>query len=113
MKTKQLHLQKVRNKETEYIVEWECKTSDKNNKHAYYHFLITLIIDDIRSAEEIFKSVENKVEESQIIRDEPIQLMVTEPPTEESTTKSPEEGQYLFKFQNTSHRIKLTLLHIQ
>ena len=70
-------------------------------------FLITLIIDDIRSAEEIFKSVENKVEESQIIRDEPIQLMVTEPPTEESTTKSPQEGRNLFQFYYTFHRIKL------
>ena len=69
--------------------------------------MITLIIDDIRSAEEIFKSVENKVEESQIIRDEPIQLMVTEPPTEESTTKSPEEGRNLFQFYYTFHRIKL------
>lgn len=69
--------------------------------------MITLIIDDIRSAEEIFKSVEKKVEESQIIRDEPIQLMVTEPPSEESTTKSPEESKNLFQFYYTFHRIKL------
>ena len=80
--------------------------SDENRKHVYYYFLITLIIDDIRSAEEIFKSVENKVEESQIIRDEPIQLMVTEPPTEESATKSPEQGKNLFQFYHT-FQIKL------